>query len=208
MKFHGKKVAIALLLVGCVSGSLILILAGGPYYQGRPVGQWAINYSQKLYPSGTAPLSPSQRGLVALRNMGPQKAATALVQALSYRDSPLYARYRLLHPKLPSWFQSRFPLRLTPQQRVTLVLGGADFLDVDCQRAMTPFLVGYLHKSDIPAQIAACELLGNMPEAALPALPALKPLTSSAELSLSQSAQAAINRIAQANAKSQPTLVR
>ncbi len=201
MKLGGTKIQIAILLAVCVSGGLLLLLSAEPYYRGRPVSQWAIDYSQKLYPSGTAPLSPSQKGLDALRNMGPQKAATALVHALSYRDSPLYARYRVIYPKLPGWYQRRFPLRLTPQQRITLVLGATEFLDGDYQKAMIPFLVTYLERPDSAQPIAACELLGNMPEAALAALPILKPLTTCNELSIAQAAQAAVNRIALTNAR-------
>ena len=178
-----------------VAGSLLLFFSGGPYYRGRPVSQWAVDYSQTLYPSGTAPLSASQRVVNALRAMGPRKAATALVSALMQGDSKLYERYRSLHARLPAWYQKRFPLRLTHQQKVTLILGATEFFDPDYQKAVLPFLVAYLEKPEVPGQIAACEVLANMPEAASPALPALKCLTTSAEPSVCQAAQTATDRI-------------
>lgn len=195
MKPTGKKLWLAALLVVIVTCSLLLLLSDEPYYRGRPVSQWAVDYSQTLYPNGTAPLSPSQRGLSALRQMGPHKAATAMVHALTWNDSKLYERYRVLHPKLPSWYRNWFPLKLTHQQRVTLILGVTEFLDLDYQRAMVPFLIEDLEKPDARAQIAACEILSKMPEAAVPAMPILKGLTASAEPSLSQAAQAAVGRI-------------
>ncbi len=185
-----------------LTGSLLLFFSGEPYYRGRPVSQWAVDYSQKLYPRGTAPLSPSQKGLDALRGMGPQKAATALVYALMRGDPKFYERYRSLYPRFPSWYQNRFPLRLTHQQRVTLILGATEFFDLDYQKAIVPFVVAYLERPDAPSQVAACELLANMPEAASPALPALKRLTTSAELSVSQAAQTAADRITSRKGKS------
>ena len=127
--------------------------------------------------------------------MGPRKAAIALVSALMQQDSQLYERYRMIHPKLPAWYRNWFPLRLTPQQRATLILGSTEFFDADYQKAVVPMLAGYLEKPDPRAQIAACELLAQMPEAAAPALPALTQLTRSPEPSVSQAAQAAIDRI-------------
>jgi hypothetical protein len=183
------------LLVVTVAGSLLWLFTGEPYYRGRPVSQWPVDYSQKLYPIGTAPLSASQRGLDALRDMGPQKAATALVYALMRGDSKLYEQYRSLYARFPAWYQNRFPLRLTHQQKVTLILGATEFFDPDYQKAIISFLIPYLEKPDTLAQVAACELLASMPEAASPALPALKHLTSSAEPAVSQEAQTAIDRI-------------
>jgi hypothetical protein len=135
--------------------------------------------------------------------MGPRKAATALVHALMLGDSKPYERYRSVYARLPAWYQNRFPLRLTHQQRVTLILGAIEFLDPDYQKAMVPFLVAYLEKPDAPAQVAACELLANMPEAASPAQPTLKRLTTSTEPSVSQAAQTAIDRITSPKEKSE-----
>jgi hypothetical protein len=194
---------VAVLLIVVVTGSALFLLSGEPYYRGRPVSQWAVDYSQKLYPSGTTPLSASQRGLDALRQMGPRKAATALVHALMLGDSKLYERYRSVYARLPAWYQNRFSLRLTHQQRITLILGAIEFLDPDYQKAMIPFLVDYLEKPDAHAQVAACELLANLPEAASPALPALTRLTTSAEPSVSQAAQTAIGRITSLKEKSE-----
>jgi len=193
---------VATLLVVIFTGSLLLLLSGEPYYRGRPVSYWAADYSQPLYPSGTAPLSASQRGLNALREMGPQKAATALVHALMRGDSKLYEQYRVLYARLPAWYQSRFPLRLTHQQRVTLILGATEFFDSDFQKAMIPLLVAYLEKPDAPGQVAACQVLANMPEAGWPALPALKRLTTSADPSVRQAAQTATERITSRKGKS------
>jgi hypothetical protein len=192
---------VATLVVVIVTGSLFLVLSGEPYYRGRPISQWAVHYSQKLYPSGTVPLSPSQKGLDALRDMGAQKAAMALVHALARGDSKFYERYRLLHPRLPAWYQQHFPLKLTHQQKVTLVLGATEFFDLDYQKAMVPYLIADLEKPDVAGQVAACELLANMPEAASPALPALKRLTTSPDLSVSRAAQTAINRITSVKGK-------
>jgi hypothetical protein len=189
----GKKLWVAVLIAVIAAGSLVWFLLDEPYYRGRPVSQWAIDYSQKLYPSGTAPLSPSQQGLDALRQMGPHKASIALVHALILNDSKLYEHYRIIHPKLPSWYQNRFPLRLTHPQRVTLILGAVEFLDQDYQKAMVPFLIDQLEQPDGPAQVAACELLAKMSESAAPALPTLKRLAASADLAVSQAAQTAIN---------------
>ena len=192
-----------MLLVVLLIASLLWVYSGEPYYRGRPVSHWAIDYSPKLYPSGTAPLSASKRGLDALREMGPQKAATALVRALMGRDSQLYQRYRSLHPRLPSWYQSRFPLRLTHQQEVALVLGSTEFFDLDYQKAMVPFIVDYLEKPDASSQVAACELLAKMTEVASPALPALKRLTAYAEPLVGQAAQAATDHITSLKGKSE-----
>jgi len=182
-----------MLIAVIAATSVVWFLLDEPYYRGRPVSQWAIDYSQKLYPSGTAPLSPSQQGLAALRRMGPRKASIALVHALSLNDSKLYEQYRVIHPKLPSWYQNRFPVKLTHPQRVTLILGAVEFLDQDYQKAMVPFLIDQLEKADAPAQVAACELLAKMSATAIPALPTLKRLTASADPSVSQAAQVAIN---------------
>jgi len=188
-----------MLLTVVVLGALFFLLSGEPYYQGRPVSHWALDYSQRLYPSTTAPLSPSQEGLDALRKMGPQKAARALVDALMQRDSGLYERYRAVYPRFPVWYQNRFPLRLTHQQRVTLILGSTEFFDLDYQRAMVPILIGDLERPDALAKVAACQLLTTMPEAASSALPALSRLTSSSELPVSQAAQTAEARIVSKN---------
>jgi hypothetical protein len=118
-------------------------------------------------------------------------------------DSKLYEQYRSLYPKLPAWYQSRFPLRLSHQQKVTLILGATEFLDPDYQKAMIPFLVAYLEKPDPVGQVAACQLLANMPEAAGPALPALKRLTISAEPLVSQAAQTASDRITSVKGRSE-----
>ena len=147
------------------------------------------------YPNEIYTLTPSQKLHDALREMGPQKASTALVHALARGDSKLYERYRVLYTRFPAWYQNHFPLRLTQQQRVTLILGSTEFFDLDYQKAMIPFLIAYLDKPDAPSQIAACELLANMPEAASLALPGLKRLTTSAEPSVCQAAQIAVNRI-------------
>jgi hypothetical protein len=186
-----------------VIASLAFLLSGEPYYRGRPVSDWATDYSQKLYPSGTAPLSPSQKGIDALCEMGPQKAATALVHALMRGDSKLYEQYRSFHAKLPAWYRNRFPLGLTHQQKVTLVLGAIEFLDPDYQKAMVPFLVAYLEKPQVRRQVAACGLLANMPEAASLALPALTRLTASADPTVCQAAGFAIDRISSEQRKTQ-----
>ena len=178
-----------------VTGGALFLLSGEPYYRGRPVSQWAIAYSRKLYPSGTVPLSPSQEGLDALRKMGPEKASTALVHALMQGDSKFYEQYRLIYRGLPGWYQNRFPLKLTHQQKVTLILGSTDFLGLDYQKAMVPFIISYLEKPDINAQVAACQLLTSMPEAGSPAVPALERLSASTELSVAQAAQTALVRI-------------
>ena len=203
MKASGKTAWVAVLLVAIVTASLLLLISGESYYRGRSVSQWAVDYSQRLYPSGTAPLSPSQRGLDALRKMGPQKAARALVDALRWDDSKLYDEYRSLYPRFPAWYQKRFPLRLTHQQRVTLILGATEFFDLDYQKALIPFLVEYLEKPDASVQVAACELLANMPQAASPALPALERLKTSVEPSVSQAAWSALNRIASPREKAE-----
>jgi hypothetical protein len=135
--------------------------------------------------------------------MGPQKAAKALVLALRHHDSKLYEQYRVLYPKLPAWYRNLFPLRLTHQQEVTLILGAIDFFDPDYQKSIIPFLVPYLEKPDVSSQIAACWLVGSMPEAAAPALPTLRHLTNSAEPSVCQAAQAAIDRITSLKGKPQ-----
>jgi len=195
MNLAGKKLWVVAILAVIVASCLLFLLSGEPYYRGRPVSQWALDYSQRLYPTGTAPLGPSQKGLAALRDMGPQKAATALVQALMQGDSKLYVQYRVLYPKLPAWYQNRFPLRLTHPQKVTLILGATEFFDPEYQKAIIPFLIDYLEKSEASAQIAACELLANMPKTAAPALPALKRLTTSAGPAVCQAAQIATDRI-------------
>lgn len=195
MNLAGKKLWAVAILAVIVAGCLLFLFSGEPYFRGRPVSQWALDYSQRLYPSGTAPLGPSQKGLAALRDMGPQKAATALVQAHMQGDSKLYEQYRVLYPKLPAWYQSRFPLRLTHPQKVTLILGATEFFDPEYQKAIIPFLIAYVEKSDAPAQIAACDLLANMPKTAPPALPALKRLTTSAGPAVCQAAQTAIDQI-------------
>ena len=192
----------ATLSVLILIGTLLLLLPWEPYYRGRPVSDWAVDYSKQLYPSGTAPLSASQRGVDALREMGPQKAATALVHALMRSDSKLYERYRSLYPKFPAWYQKQFPLRLTHQQKVTLILGATEFFDQDYRKAMIPFLVVYLQKPAAPAQVAACQLLTAMPEAAGPALRALQRLTTSSEPSVCHAAQSAADRITSLKTKS------
>lgn len=195
MRHCGKKLWLVAVLMALFVAALFWIISGGPYYHGRPVSQWAVHYSGRLYPSGTAPLSPSQEGLRALRNMGPRKAAIALIGALLQDDSRLYEQYRQIHPKFPAWYRNWFPLKLTHQQRVMLILGSTEFFDAEYQKAIVPFLVPYLEKPDAPHEIAACDLLAQMPEAAAPALPVLNRLTASAEPSVAQAAQAAVARI-------------
>jgi hypothetical protein len=190
-----NRILVVALLIGIVSGSLVLLFSGEPYYRGRPVSHWALDYSQQLYPNGTAPLSPSQEGLDALRKMGPRKAAAALIRALMQGDSRFYEKYRAIYPRLPGWYQNRFPLRLTLTQKVALILGSTEFFDVDYQTAMIPFVIAELERPDPAAQIAACQLLASMPQAASPALPALTRLTTSPNLAVAQAAQAAVARI-------------
>lgn len=202
MKSAGKRVWLALLVIAILVAGLVWLLPGGPYYRGRPVAQWAVDYSKKLYPSGTIPLSPSQRGLEALRGMGPRKAATAMIEALTWNDSTLYERYRAVHPRLPAWYRNQFPLRLSHQDRMTLILGATDFLDRDYQMAMVPFLIADLEKSNVSAQVAVCQLLANMPSVSSPAFPLLRHLSVSPEPSVSQAAQSAINRIILSNSNS------
>ena len=199
VKPSGKILSVAAVLVLLFTASVLLLSTGEPVYRGRRVSHWALDYSQKLYPSGTVPLSPSQAGLEALREMGPQKATTALVHALMRDDSKFYRHYRLFYPRLPPWYQNRFPLRLTYQQRVTLVLGSTEFFEPSYQKTMIPFLVAYLEQPDTAGQVAACQLLANMPEAAAPALPGLKRLSSSSDLRVSQAAQTACRRILSLN---------
>jgi hypothetical protein len=194
-----RWILVGALLIGIVSGSLVLLFSGEPYYRGRPVSHWALDYSQKLYPNGTAPLSPSQQGLDALRKMGPSNAARALVRALMQGDSRFYEKYRAIYPRLPSWYQNRFPLKLTHQQKVALILGSTEFFDVDYQVAMIPFVIAELEQADPTAQIAACQLLASMPKAAFPALPALTRLTACTNLAVSQPAQTAVARIVDKN---------
>lgn len=127
--------------------------------------------------------------------MGPQKAATALVRALTFEDSGFYEHYRSIYPRLPAWYQNHFPLRLTRAQRSTLVLGATEFFEPDYQNALVPFLVNYLAKPDPATRIAASEVLAGMPQAALAALPLLQQLTTSPDQDVSRAAQAAIYRI-------------
>jgi hypothetical protein len=194
-----KRVLAAALLIGIVSGSVLLLFSGEPYYHGRPVSHWALAYSQKLYPTGTTPLSPSQEGLDALRKMGPHKAATALVRALMQSDSRFYERYRAVYPRLPAWYQNRFPIKLTHQQKAALILGSIDFFEVDYQAAMVPFVIEKLQEPDPSAQIAACQLLAGMAQASSPALSALARSTTCTNLAVSQAAQIAITRIMSKN---------
>jgi hypothetical protein len=84
---------------------------------------------------------------------------------------------------------------LPHQQKITLILGATEFFDPDYQKAIIPFLIDYVEKSDAPPQIAACELLANMPKTAAPALPALKRLLASADPAVCQAAQPATDRI-------------
>jgi hypothetical protein len=140
--------------------------------------------------------------------MGPQKAAIALVHALMRRDSKLYEQYRSLHPKLPTWFRTRFPLRLTHQEEVILILGATEFFEPDYQKAMLPFLFAYLERPDPKGQVAACQVLASMPEVASPALPTLKHLTTSADPSVCEAAQAAVDRITLASKPRRPPLSR
>jgi hypothetical protein len=200
-ELSGKRLTIAALLLVIVASTVLFLFTGEPYYRGRPVSQWPVDYSQKLYPNGTVPLSASQQGLDALRRMGAEKAATALVLALTRRDSKFYERYRIIYPKLPPWYQNRFPLRLTYQQRVTLILGATQFLDLDYQKAMIPFIVADLQQTDPAGQVASCQLLGSMPESASSALPTLNRLTTSSEISVNQAAQTAFRAIASAKVK-------
>lgn len=195
MKAVATRLWAGAFLLVLAGGSLVWVLSGEPLYYGRPVSQWAVDYSQKLYPSGTVPLSPSQRGVQALRQMGPRKAATALVHALGAGDSRLYRSYRGLYPMLPAWYQQHFPLRLTPQQRSTLILGAIDFFDTDYQKSLVPFLAGYLQMRDPAVQVAACELLGAMPQAALETRPALQRLATESDLQVSGAARAALSRL-------------
>ena len=118
-------------------------------------------------------------------------------------DSKLHERYRSLYGRFPGWYRKQFPLRLTHQQRVTLILGATEFFDPDYRKAMIPFLEAYLEKPVAPTQIAACQLLASMPEAASPALPALQRLTTSAEPWVSQAAQTATDRISSLTRKSE-----
>jgi hypothetical protein len=118
-----------------------------------------------------------------------------MVRALMGRDSRIYAGYRALYPKLPRWYQSRFRLRPTSEQRGTLILGASDFLDSGYQAQMVPYIVGYLEQPNMDAQVAACELLASMPGAASTALPVLNRLSASSDASVSQAAQAALSRI-------------
>ena len=195
VKSSGKILSVCVVLVLLLAAGLLWLSSGEPIYRGRPVSHWALYYSQKLYPSGTVPLSPSQAGLEALREMGPQKATTALVHALMRDDSRFYGQYRLFYPKLPTWYQNRFPLRLTYQQRMTVVLGATEFFEPSYQKTMVPFLIACLENPDARGQVAACLLLANMPEVAAPALPGLRHLSSSSDVRVSQAAQTACRRI-------------
>jgi hypothetical protein len=82
-------------------------------------------------------------------------------------------------------------------------VGATEFLDLDYQKAMIPFVVAYLDQSNSDCQGAACTLLGSMPEAAAPALPALQRLSTSDDISISQTASAAIDRIKSVKGKSE-----
>ena len=195
MKPSVKILSVSAVLGLVLAAGVLLLSTGEPVYRGRRVSHWALDYSQRLYPSGTVPLSPSQAGLEALREMGPQKATAALVHALMRDDSKFYRQYRSFYPRLPGWYQNRFPLRLTYQQRVTLVLGATEFFDPSYQQTMIPFLIPYLEQPDAAGQVAACQLLANMPEAAAPALPGLQRLSSSSDVRVSQAAQTACRRI-------------
>jgi len=196
VKLPGKKLWLGAVLVLITSGILPWLLSDEPYYQGKPVSGWAIDYSRRLYPSGTAPLSPSQEGLDALREMGPQKAAIALVHALMRSDSTIYQWYRSIYSRFPLWYQQRFPVRLTHQQEVTMVLGAVEFFQPDYEKAMVPFVIAQLDKPDPARKVAICELLAKMSGAAAPGLPALRRLTTSTEPVVREAARIAVDRIA------------
>lgn len=201
MRLSGKNLWLVASAVLLASAAAFWIASAGPYYKGKPVSQWAVHYSKRLYPSGTSPLSPSDEGLKALREMGARKAATALVQALEQQESAFYERYRTLHPNLPAWYRKWFPLRLTNQQRVVLILGSVEFFDAQYQKEIVPFLIPFLKAQDSRARIAACQLLGQMPEAAGTALPVLNTLSAAAEPVLAEASQAAALKITTANTR-------
>lgn len=202
MKAAGKRlrplVILFLLLAG---GMAIWLVVGEPRHKGRPVSHWATHHSLELYPSSGSPQAPSGKGLDALHEMGPEKAATALVLPVSKEDTRFSRWYRSMHPRLPAWYQKKFPLKLGHPELRLMALGAVDFLDPDYQRTVVPYLVDYLEKPNRARQQAACQLLAEMPAVAAPALPALERLAQSPDPEVRNAAKAARDRVARAQSR-------
>jgi hypothetical protein len=184
------------LLVAC--GVVFWIVSGEPRHKGHPVFHWATHHSLELYPSSGSPQVPSRKGLDALHEMGPKKAATALVLPVSRTETRFSRWYQSMHPRLPAGYQKRFPLGLTHHELRLMALGAVDFLDPDYQRTVVPFLVSYLEKPNRARQEAACQLLAEMPAVAASALPALERLAQSTDPEVRGAARSARDRIARA----------
>ena len=100
------------------------------------------------------------------------------------------------------WFMEEVGELSTALREGTLEEQKGEFADVYAWLMTLANLAGV----DMQEALAACQLLAKMPEVASSALPALKPLTTSSDVSVGQAAQAAITRITSLNEFSAPRL--